>query len=83
MKNIPEIIALLEEAISKKQYLAKHIDDFQRIVWDEKFECSEPESEILCDLAYDLDYFEPNPEWKAQDPSYYGEERAVQEIESA
>jgi hypothetical protein len=41
------------------------------------------EWEILRDLAWDLSYYEPDPRARAEDPSYYGEERLTTEIEEA
>jgi hypothetical protein len=34
------------------------------------------QGERLKTLAYDLDFFVRNPEWRAADPSYYGPEEA-------
>lgn len=28
--------------------------------------------EVLGDLAYDLDFFEPKASWRAEDPSFFG-----------
>lgn len=36
--------------------------------------------EVMADLAYDLDFYEGNPEWRREDASFYGEERLVREI---
>ena len=40
-------------------------------------------NEILSELAYDLDFYEPNKEWRKESPSYYGEEQLKQEVQSA
>ena len=58
------------------------VAEFQRQVWD----AERPEDavwEVLSDLAYDLDFWVPNPEWRKQDLSYYGDERLEAEIRSA
>jgi hypothetical protein len=41
------------------------------------------EWEILRDLAWDLSYYEPDPRFRAGNPSFYGEERLETEIEEA
>jgi len=43
----------------------------------------EPVQDILTDLAYDLDYYEPDPRARQESPSFYGPKRAVELIESA
>ena len=40
-------------------------------------------AEALRDLAYDLDFYEPDPVARAEDPSYFAEDRAIQEIIAA
>ena len=40
-------------------------------------------AEQLRDLAYDLDFFEPDPAARAEDPVYFAEDRAMQEIADA
>jgi hypothetical protein len=39
--------------------------------------------EIFDDLIVDLSYYEPNPLLQAQDPSFFGDDRLVKEIEAA
>jgi hypothetical protein len=58
------------------------VREFQRQVWDSEG----PEDavwEVLGDLAYDLEFWVPNPEWRKEDLSYYGDERLEAEIRSA
>ena len=38
--------------------------------------------DILRELALDLDFYEPNPEWRLEDSSYYGQGRLEEEIRS-
>lgn len=35
------------------------------------------------DLAYDLDYYQPNIELRKEDPGYYGDEQLEMEFKSA
>ncbi len=62
---------ILVDKANRKQLICK----FQEIVWND-----DNASELLLELAYDLDFYEPNEEWRKEDPSYYGEERLEQEI---
>jgi hypothetical protein len=39
--------------------------------------------DILDELVYDLGFYVADPAMRAQDPSYYGDERLVKEVESA
>jgi hypothetical protein len=39
--------------------------------------------DILADLAYDLDFFEPDPFLRVESTSYYGRERLEEEIRTA
>jgi hypothetical protein len=37
--------------------------------------------DIVDELAYDLTYFVADPKLRAEDPSYYGDERLIREIQ--
>ncbi|HNK91341.1 MAG: hypothetical protein K1X26_12150 [Chitinophagales bacterium] len=68
---------ILEKILTDKANRKQLICEFQELVWND-----ENASEILSELAYDLDFYEPNEEWRKEDPSYYGEERLEQEIKT-
>lgn len=55
------------------------IKEFQDEVWnddlDEKFE-------FLNDLAYNLDFFEPNENWRKEDKSFFGKDKLFVLIDS-
>jgi len=60
------------------------IRNFQKLVWNFNGTIhSESVDSILRDLAYDLDYYEPDSLWRMQDSSFYGEKRAIEEISAA
>jgi hypothetical protein len=85
MLTIPELVQLLELAISDRGRRAEHIQVFQNHIFgheDLGFEHPEVE-EVLRELAYDLDYYVPDERSRAEDPSYYGDDRVEQEIRSA
>lgn len=54
------------------------ISEFQELIWND-----ENANEILPELAYDLDFYEPNEEWRKEDPSYYGDDRLEVVIKTA
>ena len=68
---------ILEKILRDKQNRSALIKEFQEIIWN-----SDNASEILSELAYDLDFYEPNEEWRKEDISYYGDERLEEEIKS-
>jgi len=76
------VYALLEKAIREPSNLAEVVAQLQHGVWNSA-EIPEAADEILRELAYDLDYFEPSIGARAEDPSFFGEERAVAEIKKA
>ena len=63
----------------------KIISDFQKFIWNYKSSDDENDlSDILWCLAYDLDFYEPNPEWRKECPGcYYGEEKLIENIKEA
>lgn len=68
---------ILERILADRANRVRHICEFQQSVWND-----ENASELLSELALDLDYYEPNEELRKEDPSYYGDERLEQEIRS-
>ena len=78
-----KIIKILREIVFDIDNRRKNIEKFQKLIWDDNIEgISEMEFEILGDLAYDLDFYVENPEWRKEDQSYYGDERLEIEIEN-
>ena len=74
---------ILKNILSDKDKREALINEFQEKVWNGTgYSANERINEILSELAYDLDFYESNEEWRKEDPSYYGEERLKQEIYS-
>jgi len=69
---------ILEQILQDKQNRSMLIKEFQELIWND-----ENANEILSELAYDLDFYEPNEEWRKEDPSYYGDDRLEEEIQAA
>jgi hypothetical protein len=81
MKSNIELIQSLQ-IVSEAEHLIKQklIKEFQDEVWNDE---SIQLNEILLELAYDLDFYEPNEEWRKEDPSYYGDDRLEEVIKTA
>jgi hypothetical protein len=80
-------LKILEDIIlSESSERATLISEFQNLVWSERgkrYGTNAEIDEILNNLAYDLDFYEPNATWRKESPSYYGDVRLEQEIRSA
>ncbi|MDH6344170.1 hypothetical protein M2480_003085 [Parabacteroides sp. PFB2-12] len=49
------------------------IKKFQTIVWNDTSINDKNLNGILSDIAYLLDFYEPNEEWRKESPNYYGD----------
>ena len=82
--SLESVLRLLLEALRHAEARKESIAAFQRSVWQAKTSPIDPRiSEVLADLAYDLDFYEPNDESRRQDPSFFGDERLEAEIRLA
>ena len=78
------LIDLLREIVTDPAKLRGHVPKFQNLVWHSDIDYPTDElSEIFGDLAYDLDFYEPDSRLRSEDSSYFGEERALKEIKDA
>jgi len=81
---IDKLKGLLDEAlISSGELRMKAIKEFQNTVWDDTSIQNDSLNDVLTDAAYIFDFYEPNEEWREEDPSYYGDDRLEEEIKSA
>ena len=75
---------ILEKILLDIKNRSTLIKEFQERIWNGKdYEHDKNINEILSELAYDLDFYEPNEEWRKESLSYYGEDRLKEEIKSA
>ena len=81
--NRATVVALLESTLRGERYLSDAISELQDAVRKDKLQVGSAEEEIFGDLAYDLDYYESSPSARAEDPSFFDEERALNEIRDA
>ena len=86
MPKLDQVIHRLRQAILEPGQIVPAFKELEALVYNDEAEFQQlPEQtqEVLADLALDLDYFEPNEQWRREDPSFYGPDRAVEEIRSA
>jgi hypothetical protein len=74
---------ILEQILLSKTNRKQLIKEFQNQVWNKHIDVSESINNILSELAYDLDYYEPDDILRTQDNSYFGNDKLEQEIQIA
>src|SRR5262245_39528389 len=81
---LERLVALLVEIRRVGIGPRARITEFQRLVWDaeEPISANPEVAVVLKDLAYDLDYCEARPSARREEPSYYGDKRLSEELES-
>ena len=77
-KNISILLEIVEPERSKK------ISEFQKFITKDPSieEMDNDLYDILLDLAWDLDFYEPNPEWR-KECNLDGEEKLIENIKEA
>ena len=70
---------ILEKILKYKLNRKELVKQFQEQVWNNQI----TRNEILLDLAYDLDFYEPDSALRSGDPSYYGDEKLEEEVKLA
>ena len=86
MRTFDQVIETLRDAIADPERIpAAFRDLYDFTLLDEQglSRLPEPVQDILTDLAYDLDYYEPDPRARQESPSFYGPRRAAELIEAA
>ena len=84
MKSNVELIQLLQTVlVSEHRIKQELIKEFQDEVWNDESIQDETLNEILSQLAYDLDFYEPNEEWRKESLSYYGDDRLEEVVKTA
>jgi hypothetical protein len=59
------------------------IKSLQNEIWERDGSCSGEKVEILADLAYDLDFYEPDPAKRAESASFYDDRHLDALLQSA
>jgi hypothetical protein len=81
--SVAQIVKSLEDALMPGCDLVSAIKTVQQVIWTTPGDDEHEAWSVLRDLAYDLDFFEPNPRIRAEDPSFFDEDRARSEIREA
>lgn len=68
---------------SKGEERLSHIQKLQDIIWNDESIQKDILNDILGDIAYDLDFYEPNEKWRDENSSYYGDERLEEVLKIA
>ena len=83
MHQCQALVKLLEAILHDSANRSRHIEQFQRRVWTDPAVHSEPDiANAIRELAYDLDFFEPDERNRRTDPALFGESRMKQEVQS-
>lgn len=84
MVNIKRAVDILVLALSTEGEISSDIKQFQLMIRKRAPKSDDkPQWDVLSELSYDLDYYEPSAEIRKEDPSYFGDERARREIHGA
>lgn len=73
-----KLIELLHKILFEKKERKACIKEFQEIVWNMK--ASDARVEILKEMAYDLDFYQPDSKLRYEEDAYYGDERLEEEV---
>lgn len=84
MKSKVELIEFLQKVLLvESQIKQKFIKELQNEIWNDESIQDQTLNEILSQLAYDLDFYEPNEEWRKESLSYYGDNRLEEVVKTA
>lgn len=86
IQALKNVLQGLRAATRDPSTLPSAIRTFQELIWggDSWADALPGDSvEALKELAYDLDYYVSDPNLRCDDPSYFGDERAIEEIHTA
>ena len=78
------LVDLLVEALLRPKQRKECISRLQAAIWKPPYTDFAPWiQEIPGDLAYDLEFFEPDVELRREDAVYFGDEQAEEKIRAA
>jgi hypothetical protein len=82
--SIKPLVSLLLSSLKQPDRRKLLLGEFQEKVWDASEEtASGDEWEILRELAYDLAFYEPDPKVRAEDASFFDDNRLQEVIAAA
>jgi len=87
MDTLRKMLRLLDKALRDPLSRKESVDEFLECYFKNELDVErlfgQSALDILGELAYDLNFFVADPAVRAQDRSYYGDERLVREIKEA
>ena len=79
-----KVLKFLRKSIFENKIDNSMLKAFQNFVFNTDKISENPEiQEIMSELAYDLDYYESNEEFRREDPSFFGEDKALELIKES
>ena len=83
MKSTIELIRTLNQILDAQHPdKSELVKEFQNEIWNDEIEQDIKLNKILTELAYDLDFYEPNEQWRKESPNYYSDERLKEIVKS-
>lgn len=83
MTAIPELVARLREILRHDEVPLEQVRAFQDALWESPdTDDDEVRWDLLVGLGTDFEYYVPSPDLRRELPSYFGDERLVEESRS-
>lgn len=73
---------ILNQILLSKSNRKQLVKEFQSLVWNGDINISESINKLLSELAYDLDFYEPDEKLRKETPNYFGDDRLEKEIQN-
>ena len=87
MNTLEKLLGLLSQALSDPLSRKASVNEFLLCYFngekDIQRSVGQNATDILDELAFDLNFFVADPARRTEDPSYYGDERLISEINAA
>lgn len=76
MKSVAEVIHVLGEILeSGGTARLELIQYFQSEAWADDSDIDESIDDVVFEIAYDMDFYQPNEQWRKEALSLYGDDR--------
>jgi len=79
MATIKEVMELLKTILKDNTLRRENVRKFCEMGWNIPGRFPDLQNQgikdLIQDLVYELTYYEPNPEWRAEDDSFFDDER--------
>jgi len=85
--DVHALTSLLRDITATEADVPELVKAFAAAYWQADGRGEIPEGDerwtLLGDLALDLEYYEPNPVWRVEEPCYYDDAEAVRRVSEA